>query len=79
MSFECRLIPQADIGDVIQISNFEDPLLEFNYFGDPLITWAPWFGLPPNVALRSVKLKILNMTDDFNTMKTRILGLEVLS
>lgn len=75
----CRLIPQAEIGDIISVSHYEDPLLENNYFGDPLQTWAPIFGTPGNVALRAFKCKILQMAHDFDKQTTRILGLEVLT
>ncbi len=79
VQFECRLIPQAEVGDVVEISFFEDPLLDGNIFGDPLITWAPIFGLPTNVALRSFRCRIIELTHDFDTNISRILGLEVLS
>ncbi len=78
VTIECRLIPQADIGDVITISFYEDPLLENNYWGDPLITWAPFFGVPP-AALRLFKCRIIQLTHDFDTEKSRMVVLEVLT
>lgn len=78
VSIECRILPHVDIGDTLTISFFEDPLLENNYFGDPLVTWAPFFGDAP-AALRAFKFKVIQLTHDFDSGLSRILGLEALS
>ncbi len=74
-----KIIPFADLSDVISYSYMDRPIQVDSVFGDPVNQWPPVFGTPMNVLARDVPGKLTGMMLDPNTLMGEYETQEVLS
>ena len=64
LKLKCRIIPQLDLSDKVQVSFHDSPLIEQAIFGDPFLKGFPPLGPNPKTLARDILMKVVGHSPD---------------